>query len=199
MLLAVSFLMFLRSILLSSSGSAVSLLGLLDCEDEGIMIHQNVRNYTPSDTVTSQKNLQQHCCEKLRFVSCQLHLEFLILVCSGANSCPVGTFQLLRRYDRFLGWAQDVLYALPTVMAVITGVWLFAVILGRSHYLLFTLAAAMQPRMLVTFDEELNPLPVPVRVGLVSFTNCYLAQQISVSYSRIPLIWHSRLLGSWGK
>jgi hypothetical protein len=106
---------------------------------------------------------------------------------------------LLRRYDRFLGWAQDVLYALPTVMAVITGVWLFAVILGRSHYLLFTLAAAMQPRMLVTFDEELNPLPVPVRVGLVSFTNCYLAQQISVSYSRIPLIWHSRLLGSWGK
>ena len=52
---------------------------------------------------------------------------------------------------------------------------LFAVILGRSHYLLFTLAAAMQPRMLVTFDEELNPLPVPVRVGLVSFTNCHLA------------------------
>lgn len=24
----------------------------------------------------------------------------------------------------------------------------------------------MQPRMLVTFDEDLNPLPVPVRVGL---------------------------------
>jgi 26S proteasome regulatory subunit N1 len=32
--------------------------------------------------------------------------------------------------------------------------------------LLYTLAAAMQPRMLVTFDEDLNPLPVPVRVGL---------------------------------
>lgn len=43
------------------------------------------------------------------------------------------------------------------------------VILGKSHYLLYTLAAAMQPRMLVTFDEDLNPLPVPVRVGLVSF------------------------------
>lgn len=40
------------------------------------------------------------------------------------------------------------------------------IILGRSHYLLYTLAAAMQPRMLVTFDEDLNPLPVPVRVGL---------------------------------
>lgn len=42
----------------------------------------------------------------------------------------------------------------------------FVVILGRSHYLLYTLAVAMQPRMLVTFDEKLNPLPVPVRVGL---------------------------------
>jgi len=50
-------------------------------------------------------------------------------------------------------------------------IYLFSVILGRSHYLLFTLAAAMQPRMLVTFDEELNPLAVPVRVGLVSFRN----------------------------
>lgn len=45
---------------------------------------------------------------------------------------------------------------------------LFSVILGKSHYLLYTLAAAMQPRMLVTFDEECNALAVPVRVGLVS-------------------------------
>ena len=36
---------------------------------------------------------------------------------------------------------------------------------GKSHYLLYGLATAMQPRMLVTFDEELNPLPVSVRVG----------------------------------
>jgi len=38
-------------------------------------------------------------------------------------------------------------------------------ILGKSHYLLYGLATAMQPRMLVTFDEQLNPLPVSVRVG----------------------------------
>ena len=37
--------------------------------------------------------------------------------------------------------------------------------LGKSHYLLYGLATAMQPRMLVTFDEQLNPLPVSVRVG----------------------------------
>ena len=42
-----------------------------------------------------------------------------------------------------------------------------SVILGKSHYLLYSLVAAMQPRMLVTFDEELRPLPVAVRVGQV--------------------------------
>lgn len=40
------------------------------------------------------------------------------------------------------------------------------VILGRSHYLLYSLSTAMQPRMLVTFDEDLNQLAVPVRVGI---------------------------------
>lgn len=38
-------------------------------------------------------------------------------------------------------------------------------ILGKSHYLLYYLTAAIQPRMLVTFNEQLQPLPVPVRVG----------------------------------
>ncbi|KAL9904045.1 regulatory particle non-ATPase 1 [Glossina fuscipes fuscipes] len=39
-------------------------------------------------------------------------------------------------------------------------------ILGRSHYLLYCLVPAMQARMLITFDEELNQLQVPVRVGM---------------------------------
>ncbi len=34
--------------------------------------------------------------------------------------------------------------------------------------MLFNLALAIQPRMLVTFDENLQPLPVTVRVGQVS-------------------------------
>jgi 26S proteasome regulatory subunit N1 len=38
-------------------------------------------------------------------------------------------------------------------------------ILGKSHYLLYGLATAIQPRMLVTFDEDCRPLPVSVRVG----------------------------------
>lgn len=46
------------------------------------------------------------------------------------------------------------------------------VILGKSHYLLYTLVVAMYPRWLVTLDEDLEPLPVSVRVGQVSFF-CY--------------------------
>uniref|UniRef100_A0A1B6BXI5 26S proteasome non-ATPase regulatory subunit 2 n=1 Tax=Clastoptera arizonana TaxID=38151 RepID=A0A1B6BXI5_9HEMI len=39
------------------------------------------------------------------------------------------------------------------------------IILGKSHYLLYTLATAMYPRWLVTLDEDMEPLPVSVRVG----------------------------------
>ncbi|RWS22395.1 fukutin-related protein-like protein [Leptotrombidium deliense] len=38
-------------------------------------------------------------------------------------------------------------------------------VLSKSHYLLYYLTSAIQPRMLVTFNEDLQPLPVPVRVG----------------------------------
>ena len=38
-------------------------------------------------------------------------------------------------------------------------------ITGKAHYLLYFLATAMQPRMLVTLDESLKPLTVNVRVG----------------------------------
>ncbi|KAL5573576.1 hypothetical protein UlMin_023173 [Ulmus minor] len=40
-----------------------------------------------------------------------------------------------------------------------------ALILGKYHYVLYFLALAMQPRMLMTVDENLKPLSVPVRVG----------------------------------
>ena len=38
-------------------------------------------------------------------------------------------------------------------------------ILGNSHYIFYGLVAAVQPRMLVTFNEELWPLPGNVRLG----------------------------------
>uniref|UniRef100_A0A0E0N9T5 26S proteasome non-ATPase regulatory subunit 2 homolog n=1 Tax=Oryza rufipogon TaxID=4529 RepID=A0A0E0N9T5_ORYRU len=38
-------------------------------------------------------------------------------------------------------------------------------ILGKYHYILYIIVLAMQPRMLLTVDEDLKPLSVPVRVG----------------------------------
>jgi 26S proteasome regulatory subunit N1 len=38
-------------------------------------------------------------------------------------------------------------------------------VLDKHHYLLFSALVAMNPRMLITLDEDLNPLPVTVRVG----------------------------------
>ncbi|CAH0564060.1 unnamed protein product [Brassicogethes aeneus] len=38
-------------------------------------------------------------------------------------------------------------------------------ILGRSHYLLYSLVTAIQPRWLLTLDENLEAVPVTVRVG----------------------------------
>jgi 26S proteasome regulatory subunit N1 len=39
-------------------------------------------------------------------------------------------------------------------------------ILGKHHYLLYFLTAAMNPRVLSTVDAELNPVPATCRVGL---------------------------------
>jgi len=49
----------------------------------------------------------------------------------------------------------------------------FVVILGKSHYMIYSLVTAMKPRMLVTFDKDFNPLPVSVRVGQVSVASHY--------------------------
>ena len=40
-----------------------------------------------------------------------------------------------------------------------------ALTMSKSHYLLYGIATAIQPRMLVTLDEHCQPLPVSVRVG----------------------------------
>ncbi|XP_022748924.1 26S proteasome non-ATPase regulatory subunit 2 homolog A-like isoform X2 [Durio zibethinus] len=40
-----------------------------------------------------------------------------------------------------------------------------AIVLGKYHFVLYFLVLAMQPRMLMTVDENLKPLPVQVRVG----------------------------------
>lgn len=72
-------------------------------------------------------------------------------------------------------------------------------ILGKYHYLLYHLVPSIYPRMLVTVNEDLEPLPISVRVGQVSspplhpFTpiTCYqppVFGQLVITPSCIPYI-----------
>lgn len=47
---------------------------------------------------------------------------------------------------------------------------LVSVVLDKYHWMLFFLTPAMYPRFLITLDEELNSMPVTVRVGQVSIS-----------------------------
>lgn len=61
--------------------------------------------------------------------------------------------------------------SVASFVSIMTPCCFSSVILGKSHYVLFNLVSAMQPRMLVTFDTDLRPLPVSVRVGQVRLIN----------------------------
>ncbi|KAM0935489.1 putative armadillo-like helical, 26S proteasome non-ATPase regulatory subunit RPN1 [Dioscorea sansibarensis] len=64
--------------------------------------------------------------------------------------------------DRFL-LSPTALAGLVTVMHACLD--MKSIIIGKYHYMLYILVLAMQPRMLMTVDENLKPLSVPVRVG----------------------------------
>lgn len=48
---------------------------------------------------------------------------------------------------------------------LVAGLDMKSTILSKSHYMLFYLVSAMQPRMLVALDTDLRPMQVSVRVG----------------------------------
>ncbi|KAL3841860.1 hypothetical protein ACJMK2_019957 [Sinanodonta woodiana] len=88
---------------------------------------------------------------------------FMVRLAQGLTHLGKGTLTLCPYHsDRSLMSPVAVAGLLATLVSCLD---VKNVILGKSHYLLYHLVAAMQPRMLVTFDEELRPLPVAVRVG----------------------------------
>jgi len=88
---------------------------------------------------------------------------FLVRIAQGLTHLGKGTLTLCPFHsDRQLMSPVAVAGLLATLVAFLD---CKNIILGRSHYFLYMLTAAIQPRMLVTFDGELNSLPVSVRVG----------------------------------
>ncbi|EJT99331.1 26S proteasome regulatory complex non-ATPase subcomplex Rpn1 subunit [Dacryopinax primogenitus] len=61
------------------------------------------------------------------------------------------------------------LMSLPAVAGILATLIAFtdakAFVLDKSHWMLYYLILAMYPRFFITLDEELNPLPITVRVG----------------------------------
>lgn len=88
---------------------------------------------------------------------------FMVRIAQGLVYMGKGLLTINPLYsDRFLLDPS----ALGSIMVVIHAVLhLKSTILGKSHYLLFHLVQAMRPRWLITLDENLQEIKVPVRVG----------------------------------
>ncbi|XP_044147030.1 26S proteasome non-ATPase regulatory subunit 2 [Bufo gargarizans] len=88
---------------------------------------------------------------------------FMVRLAQGLTHLGKGTLTLCPYHSDRQLMSQVAVAGLLTVLVSFLDVR--NIVLGKSHYILYGLVAAMQPRMLVTFDEELRPLPVSVRVG----------------------------------
>lgn len=87
---------------------------------------------------------------------------FMVRLAQGLTHLGKGTLTLSPFYsDRQLLLPTALAGLLITVMSLIDPKYTIL----KAHYLIYYLVTAIQPRMLITFDEDLNPLPVPVRVG----------------------------------
>lgn len=70
------------------------------------------------------------------------------------------------------------------IICVDTFLMLGLVILDKYHWMLYFLVTAMYPRFLITLDEELNNLPVTVRVGQVSIPTSFSLIRSSESLTK---------------
>eukprot|EP00112_Aurelia_sp_Birch-Aquarium-sp1_P012638 Seg2658.4 transcript_id=Seg2658.4/GoldUCD/mRNA.D3Y31 product="26S proteasome non-ATPase regulatory subunit 2" protein_id=Seg2658.4/GoldUCD/D3Y31 len=88
---------------------------------------------------------------------------FMVRLAQGLVHLGKGTLTISPyQYDRAYMSPTAVGGLLSTLIAFLD---VKQTILGKSHYLMYFLVSAMQPRMLVTFNQELKPIPVSVRVG----------------------------------
>nr|XP_022919747.1 26S proteasome non-ATPase regulatory subunit 2-like [Onthophagus taurus]XP_022919748.1 26S proteasome non-ATPase regulatory subunit 2-like [Onthophagus taurus] len=88
---------------------------------------------------------------------------FMVRIAQGLTHMGKGTMTLSPWHtDRQLVDLASLAGILIPLVALIDP---HALILGRNHFLLYALAIAIQPRWLLTLDENLHAVSVPVRVG----------------------------------
>jgi len=88
---------------------------------------------------------------------------FIVRVAQGFVFMGKGTIGLSPYHsDRLLLSVTAMTGLLTTMHACID---FKGLILAEAHYLLYTLSTAMAPRMLLTLDENLKHIKIPVRVG----------------------------------
>ncbi|KAL3321130.1 26S proteasome non-ATPase regulatory subunit 2 [Cichlidogyrus casuarinus] len=88
---------------------------------------------------------------------------FMVRLAQGLTHLGKGTMTLSPYHsDRFLLRPVSIAALLTLMVSCIDCRSTF---MGRHDYLMFYLTPAFQPRLLMTFDEDLKPLPVTVRVG----------------------------------
>ncbi|XP_048544571.1 26S proteasome non-ATPase regulatory subunit 2 homolog A-like isoform X2 [Triticum urartu] len=103
--------------------------------------------------------------ELLRNLSSQEHGVYLfcVRIAQGLVHLGKGLLTLAPYHSDRLLLSPVALAGLVTVLHACLNMQ--PTILGEYPYMLYILALAMQPRMLLTLDEDLKPLPVPVHVG----------------------------------
>eukprot|EP00241_Pyramimonas_parkeae_P004255 CAMPEP_0114250514 /NCGR_PEP_ID=MMETSP0058-20121206/14741_1 /TAXON_ID=36894 /ORGANISM="Pyramimonas parkeae, CCMP726" /LENGTH=908 /DNA_ID=CAMNT_0001364181 /DNA_START=49 /DNA_END=2775 /DNA_ORIENTATION=- len=89
-------------------------------------------------------------------------LLFLLRVAQGLTHMGKGLLTLNPHHSDRLLSPTAVAGLLATMFCCLD---MKATVLAKYHHVLFYLTAAMQPRMLMTLDEDMRPLPVSVRVG----------------------------------
>jgi 26S proteasome regulatory subunit N1 len=112
---------------------------------------------------TNNSRIAQILRQLSQYYQNQLNQLFVVRIAQGLLHMGKGLITLKPIHSEGLLINKPALAGLLTVMHACLD--FKNVILGKSHYLLYVLALAMYPRMLMTLDTNLQPLPVTARVG----------------------------------
>ncbi|KAA8524329.1 hypothetical protein F0562_010752 [Nyssa sinensis] len=93
----------------------------------------------------------------------EANLLFCVRIAQGLVHLGKGLLTLAPYHSEHLLLSRTAMAGIITLLHACLD--MEATILGKYHYVLYFLVLAMQPRMLMTVDENLKPLLVPVRVG----------------------------------